>query len=39
MNAYIKPFENGGKNMPFIIKNDDVCWTNAIKLGARLERH
>ena len=24
MNAYIKYFENGGKNMSFIIKDDDV---------------
>ena len=24
MNAYIKCFENGGKNMSFIIKDDDV---------------
>ena len=24
MNGYIKYFENGGKNMPFVIKDDDV---------------
>ena len=24
MNGYITCFENGGKNMPFEIKNDDV---------------
>ena len=24
MNAYIKYFENGGKNMSFVIKDDDV---------------
>ena len=24
MSGYIKYFENGGKNMSFIIKNDDV---------------
>ena len=24
MNAYIKYFEKGGKNMSFMIKNDDV---------------
>ena len=25
MNCYIKYFENGGKNMSFSIKNDEVC--------------
>ena len=24
MNAYIKYFENGGKNMSFLIKDDDL---------------
>ena len=24
MNGYIKYFENGGKNMSFLIKNDEV---------------
>ena len=24
MNGYIKYFENGGKNMPFMVKNDNV---------------
>ena len=25
MNAYIKYFENGGKNMSFLIKKSEVC--------------
>ena len=25
MNGYIKYFDNGGKNMSFLIKNDEVC--------------
>ena len=25
MNGYIKYFENGGKSMSFLIKNDEVC--------------
>ena len=25
MNGYIKYFENAGKNMSFLIKNDEVC--------------
>ena len=25
MNGYIKSFENGGKNMSFLIKNSEVC--------------
>ena len=25
MNGYIKYFESGGKNMSFLIKNDEVC--------------
>ena len=25
MNAYINYFENGGKSMSFLIKNDEVC--------------
>ena len=34
MTGYIKYFENGGKNMSFIIKDDDVmCWINTIKFG------
>ena len=42
MSGYIKYFENGGKNMPFLIKYDEVCdkydkiWDAIInKLGIR----
>ena len=36
MTGYIKYFENGGKNMSFIIKDDDEL-INTIKFGTRLE--
>ena len=32
MNAYIKYFENGGKNMSFVIKDDDVLYKYNEKL-------
>ena len=32
MSGYIKYFENGSKNMSFLIKNDEV-WENRIKFG------
>ena len=32
MSGYIKYFENGGKNMPFLSK-DDVCQINKRNLG------
>ena len=37
MSGYINYFENGGKNMPFLFK-DDVCQTNTMKFGTRLKR-
>ena len=36
MSGYIKYFENGGKNMSFLIK-DDECWKNKIKFGIQLK--
>ena len=39
MTGYIKYFENGGKNMSFVIKVDDVCWINTMRLGTRLKKH
>ena len=42
MNGYIKYFENGGKNMSFLIKNDDVwqkdIW-NVIKNKLNIKFH
>ena len=44
MSGYIKDFENGGKNMPFIIKDDDVLdkyndiW-NQIKKALNIKFH
>ena len=32
MSGYIKYFENGGKNMSFLIKDDEM-WENTIKFG------
>ena len=32
MNGYIKYFENGGKNMSFLIKNDNV-WQKYLEFG------
>ena len=32
MSGYIKYFESGGKNMSFLIKNDEV-WKNTMKFG------
>ena len=32
MSGYIKYFENGGKNMSFLIKDDEV-WKNSKKFG------
>ena len=32
MSGYIKYFENGGKNMSFLIKDDEM-WENKIKFG------
>ena len=37
MTGYIKYFENGGKNLSFVIEDDDVLDT--MKFGARLKRH
>ena len=37
MTGYIKYFENGGKNLSFVIGDDDVLDT--MKFGARLKRH
>ena len=36
MTGYIKYFENGGKNLSFVIEDDDVLDT--MKFGARLKR-
>ena len=36
MTGYIKFFENGGKNMSFVIKDDDEL-INTIKFGTRLK--
>ena len=36
MSAYIKYFENGSKNMYFLIKDDEV-WENTIIFGMRLK--
>ena len=38
MTGYIKYFENGEKNISFVIK-DDVCWINTMRFGIRLKRH
>ena len=38
MNGYIKYFENWGKNMFFMIKNDDEL-INTMKFGIRLKIH
>ena len=38
MTGYIKYFENGGKNMSFVMKDDDVL-ENTMKSGRRLKRH
>ena len=38
MNAYIKYFENGGKNMSSVIKVI-MYYINTIKIGTRLKRH
>ena len=35
MSGYIKYFENGGKNMSFMI----VCWINIVKVATKLKRH
>ena len=37
MTGYIKYFENGGKNLSFVIEDDDVLDT--MKFGTRLKRH
>ena len=44
MSGYIKYFENGGKNMSFVIKNDDVVDKNneiwdKIKMGLNIKLH
>ena len=38
MTGYIKYFENGGKNMSFVIK-DDMCMNKYNEFGTRLKRH
>ena len=35
MSGYIKYFEKGGKNMPFLLKMM-MCWINTMKFGTRL---
>ena len=38
MSGFIKYFVNGGKNMSFVIKDDDVLdKINTIKFGTRLK--
>ena len=44
MSGYIKYFENGGKNMSFVIKNDDVVDKNneiwdKIKMDLNIKLH
>ena len=44
MSGYIKYFENGGKNMSFVIKNDDVVDKNneiwdKIKMDLNVKLH
>ena len=38
MTGYIKYFENGGKNMSFVIK-DDMCMNKYNEFGTRLKRY
>ena len=38
MSGCIKYFENGAKNMSFIIKND-ISWISTMKFGTRLKIH
>ena len=38
MSGYIKYFENGGKNMSFLIKMT-VCWINIMKFGMAMKFH
>ena len=38
MNGYIKYFENGGKNMSFLIKNEEDIW-NVIKNKVNIKFH
>ena len=38
MSGYLKYFENGGKNMSFMIENDSVYWLNIMKFGTKLKR-
>ena len=35
MSGYIKYFEKGGENMPFLLKMM-MCWINTMKFGTRL---
>ena len=37
MSGYIKYFENGGKNMSFLLKII-MCWINTIKFGMWLKK-
>ena len=37
MRGYIKYLENGGKNMPFMLKMT-MCWINTIKFGTRFKK-
>ena len=37
MRGYIKYLENGGRNMPFMVKMT-MCWINTIKFGTRLKK-
>ena len=36
MSGYIKYFENGGKSMSFLIKDDEM-WKNMLKFGTLLK--
>ena len=37
MSGYIKYFENGGKNMSFMVKVT-MCWINTTKFGTILKK-
>ena len=39
MSGYIKFFENGGKNLSFMVKNVLDKYNEILKFGTKLERH
>ena len=39
MSGYIKYFQNGGKNMFFMIEDNDICWQNITKFETKFKKH